>query len=276
MTYRAILAPASARDEDAAVFDLAAEVAARHQAELRILSAFPTPAVQLSYVSPPGFYIDPVLVRDVQASNDEARALIRSRAAASAARAGLAMERRVRVIEDDLALPEALAPWLPLTDLMVVGAEAGTSDFVAHALLHAGPPVLVARAPLALDALTIAIGWDGGLNAGRAVRAALPLLAEARRIVALQQPDSLSTARRRCADPARFTDYMRLHGCAVEFQRIDGGDDTGEAILKAARGCDAGLLVCGAFGHSRLAELVLGGVTRKVLAAGGPSVLLAH
>jgi nucleotide-binding universal stress UspA family protein len=276
MPHRAILAPASGSDEDAFVFKAAAQLAALQGGELRILSAFAPPAVQLSYVSPPGFYIDPTLVSDIQAGNDAARVAIRERAAEAAARAGLAMDRQVRVIESDSALLDAVVPWLPVSDLMVVGPTAGNGDFTAQALLHARMPVLVVHDGLVLKPLTVAIAWDGGLNAARAVRAALPLLGHARRIVGLQQPAGLSGARRACADPVRFADYMRLHGHTVEFDQIDGDDDTGEAILEAARGCDADLLVCGAFGHSRLAEFVLGGVTRKVLAAAGPSVLLAH
>ena len=276
MPHRAILAPASGTDDDAFVFKAAAELAALQGGELRILSAFAPPAVQLSYVSPPGFYIDPTLVSDIQAGNDAARVAIREHAGAAAERAGLAMEKQVRVIESDLALLDAAVPWLPVSDLMVVGPTAGNGDFVAQALLHARIPVLVVREGLVLKPVTVAIAWDGGLNAARAVRAVLPLLGGARRIVGVQQPSSLSGTRQTCADPARFADYMRLHGHTIEIDQIGGEDDTGEAILEAARGCDADLLVCGAFGHSRLAEFVLGGVTRKVLASAGPSVLLAH
>lgn len=276
MPHRSILCAASATDEDVHVFHCAAQLAAAQGGRLRVLAAFPPAAVQLSYVSPPGFYIDPQLLADVQASNEAARTLVHERAREAAEQAGLAFGDQATVEDEDRSLLDALLSRLPLTDLLAVGPSAATQEYVAQALLQADAPVLVIREGLCLRPATIAVAWDGGPNAGRALRAAMPLFPQARRIVVLQQAECLSAERRRAADPISLIDYLRLHGFEAEFQPIEGHADTGEAILQAARGCDADLLVCGAYGHSRMAEFVFGGVTRKVLGAAWPSVLLAH
>ena len=124
--------------------------------------------------------------------------------------------------------------------------------------------------------MTAVIAWDGGFCAGRAVRAALPLLSTAKRTIILQQPGGLSKGRRALAEPARLADYLALHGQDVVQETISGEESADEAIIDAAHCCGADVLICGAYGHSRVAETILGGVTRSVLHAAFPSVLMAH
>jgi len=121
-----------------------------------------------------------------------------------------------------------------------------------------------------------AIAWDGSAQAGRAVRAALPLLAMAESIHVLQCVTHLD---RQAGDPdiEPLNAYLTLHGVGTGVATSVEGEDEGDALLAAAQARRVGLLVAGAWGHSRLRELVFGGATHSFLRrAEGPSLLLAH
>lgn len=147
---------------------------------------------------------------------------------------------------------------------------------LAEALIDCRAPVLVARgSPDRLSGVA-AIAWDGSLQAGRAVRAALPLLATASRIVVVQQASGLD---RLIANPdvGRLGLYLAAHGLPAPEAVTAGAGDEGRALLDAARSHGADLFVAGAYGHTRFRERVLGGATRSFLDdAGGPCLILAH
>ena len=131
-------------------------------------------------------------------------------------------------------------------------------------------PTIVARAGLGVGG-TVAVAWDGGKEASRAARTALPLLQRAGRV-----------------DPGRaglvgalfrsrpVAAVLQLRGIKSEVQIV-----TELAIrpcsLKAAKGVEATPSVAGAFGHPRLQEYIFGGTTRAFLnATDGPSLFLSH
>jgi nucleotide-binding universal stress UspA family protein len=70
--------------------------------------------------------------------------------------------------------------------------------------------------------------------------------------------------------------YLARHGVSVDVVLEDTTAPVGEALLGIAQAYGAGLLVSGAFGHSRYRELVLGGVTRVLLERSTVPVLVAH
>jgi nucleotide-binding universal stress UspA family protein len=145
---------------------------------------------------------------------------------------------------------------------------------VEAALLVSGRPLLL----LPRDAGTIvggrvAIGWDGGAAAAHAVSAALPLLAHAASIEALRIGDDVANP-----EPTReLHEYLKLHGLnCVDHAINPAGEDTGEVLLDVAQRTAADLLVIGGYGHSRLREFVLGGVTRHLLSEAMVPILIAH
>jgi nucleotide-binding universal stress UspA family protein len=102
---------------------------------------------------------------------------------------------------------------------------------------------------------------------------ALPLLKTARKLHVL----TAETARTAFDASADLATYLGRHGLACERHRVTvATQPVGEALLRYARGLDADLLVMGGYGRSRLAELVLGGVTRHLLAHLERPLLLAH
>lgn len=132
-------------------------------------------------------------------------------------------------------------------------------------------PVLVARGGLKLDG-TVVVAWDGGKEASRAARKAVPLLKQAGRVLIVGAPDASS----RTFDLARLQDFLAARQVKAETQAIEGSTDAGRLLLEAARGAGADILVAGAFGHTRLREYIFGGTTRTLLNSDGPSLFLSH
>jgi nucleotide-binding universal stress UspA family protein len=164
-----------------------------------------------------------------------------------------------------------------LADLVVVGrptaqAEAPSRMTFNAALFETGRPVLVAPLQTVQSiGRTIAIAWSGSAEASRAVAAALPFIerADASVILSIASDDTAGTA------GTELADYLAWHGLAAGCHTVSGeGVAVGEALLKACAGVD--LLVMGAYTHSRLRQLILGGTTRHVLEQAAIPLLMAH
>ena len=165
-----------------------------------------------------------------------------------------------------------------LADIIVMArpkdeGEAETSAAFDAALFDSGRPVLLTPAePVAKIGESVAVAWNHAREATRAVAAAMPILRQAEKVFVL-------TAREGDSGPApsELAGYLAGHGITAKtwaFMPMSGS--IGDDILAEARDAGADLLVMGAYGHSRLRELVLGGATRGVLSRGEIPVLLVH
>jgi nucleotide-binding universal stress UspA family protein len=204
------------------------------------------------------------------------------RFAAEAGRLGVGSWEQ-RMIEDDAA--NALLLESRYADLVVLspGTPAGsrlrvTVDVPEYVALHSARPVLVVPPDHANDDLagTIAIGWDAGTEATRAVAGALPLLQRARAVlIALINPDHL-TERHGEQPGADLATYLARHGVPVEVvqERSDAG--VAAALVGMAHDAGANLLVTGIYGHSHYREWFAGGVSRSLLDKVTVPLLLAH
>ena len=164
--------------------------------------------------------------------------------------------------EDDIVAQQAR-----LADLAVVphpdATELSSSDALHAVLFDSGRPVMVApkREPRTLGT-RIAIAWNGSAESAQAVRDCLPWLVRADAVRVLHSPDY----QRRGPPAAELLPYLALHGIAAdtaEFKPVDR--EVGAGLLRAAREFGADLMCQGAYSHSRLRQLILGGVTRHVL-----------
>ncbi len=164
-------------------------------------------------------------------------------------------------------------------DLVVVGQTRSDHTSVGElsaeaALFRTGRPVLIA-APGMVDSVgeSIVIGWNRTPNAARATAAALPFLHRARQITIV----SVRTGAKQGPSPRDMAGYLSWHGVRAEVTEIEPDHRlVGEVLLEEAERVSADLLVMGAFSHSRLRELVLGGVTRHILQQAEIPVLMAH
>jgi nucleotide-binding universal stress UspA family protein len=196
-----------------------------------------------------------------------------------------------RVIDDEAGA--GLALHARVADLVVLSQAAPAPngsgpDFRPYVLLHAGCPVLLLPAELDTGFDTtrltrrVLVAWDASREAGRALHGALPLLKRAERVriaVFDEGPASHTMLDAATADPLPF---LARHGVRATLEVHPGRrgrmqrDSLGEALMTLAANDDDGLLVMGAYGHSRMRETILGGATRSVLAAMTLPVLMEH
>jgi nucleotide-binding universal stress UspA family protein len=142
-------------------------------------------------------------------------------------------------------------------------------------VFRSGGPVLLCPPVEALGHLYSAmVAWDGSSAAARAVRDAIPILSLVKTVsvVALTDDKPIDPA-----STAGVVDLLAFHGikaAAVEGTR--GSAPAGEALQDAALNMEAGLMVMGAFGHSRFREFILGGATASALRAARLPILMSH
>jgi nucleotide-binding universal stress UspA family protein len=167
-------------------------------------------------------------------------------------------------------------------DLAIVGQaepdKAAVEELIAEStLFESGRPVIIVpyiqRAPLKLDRVMVC--WDGSRPAARAVADAMPLLERA------GQVEVVIVANERGKQDeipgADMGQHLARHGLKVDVKRIVGGDiDVADALLSHAADASADFIVMGGYGHSRLREFVLGGVTRAILHSMTAPVLMSH
>ncbi|WP_119269525.1 universal stress protein [Taklimakanibacter deserti] len=152
-------------------------------------------------------------------------------------------------------------------------------DFVPRIAVAAGRPVMVVpfKKPMTSVPETVVIGWNGSREAARALFDSLPILQRAKTIHVIWVDPPAERSRSETSPGEGIADALNLHGIKVVVTPVAGSDKTaGEILLQKAADAGAGLLVIGAYGHSRLSEFILGGVTRTVLRDMKCSVLLSH
>jgi len=145
---------------------------------------------------------------------------------------------------------------------------------VEDILVGSGRPIVIAPdSPRSAASLkTIVVGWKDTPESARALGAAYPLLEAAEKVILLHVADAGSSASSALRELAR---QLKWHGISAETRDIDAGSGPLPARLAEAAGqVDADLLVIGAFGHSRLRELVFGGVTQSFLDHGDLPVFM--
>lgn len=175
---------------------------------------------------------------------------------------------------------EILADAGRLSDLLVIARPMPESDVPSimtlnAALMESGRPLLLAPPTLPTSVgRKVAVFWNGSIEASRAVAAALPFLCQAEAVVVL------SAREEQAASPGELVNYLAWHGISATEHVFAcgsaGGAQVAQTLLDEAvtRGVD--LVVMGAYTHSRLRQLIMGGVTRHVLHYANLPVLLCH
>jgi nucleotide-binding universal stress UspA family protein len=165
---------------------------------------------------------------------------------------------------------EVIATYARYSDLTVVGqSEAGRVAGLAQQLpervvLGSGRPVLIVPHSGSFERVGdhVVVAWNGAREAARAVADALPFLSRAAKVTVLE------------IDPADgsgetgkvLARRLARHGVPASARHtVSAGTPPAEILLSALADEGADLLVMGAYGHSRMREMALGGVTRAVL-----------
>ncbi|AWW74175.1 universal stress protein family domain protein [Erythrobacter sp. KY5] len=210
-----------------------------------------------------------------------------------------AAEELRREIETDLANEDVAWEWRflygmaeqrlleqsALHDIIIVGphdvgeeGSRGPSSMVGQLAIHAPVPVLVVPGDTKKFEVTapVLIGWNGSPEAATALRMALPILAKSSQVyiacVAEKNEKSFYDF-----PPTEAAIYLSRHGIEAEVISIPKGDaKIADTLFSAAQMRDCGMIVMGAYGHSRLAEMLLGGVTRRMLSEPQTPILLGR
>jgi nucleotide-binding universal stress UspA family protein len=178
-----------------------------------------------------------------EAEGDRAQLL-----AEAAHTADLILARRAKV--GDTAAPDVLDQLVTATGVPVLGIPPHSAEDFGR---------------------TILIGWNGSREAARATHDALPFLQAAKRVILCAVGEQAETSLEAAAA------MLRRHAVGVQAHKVDEPDGSaGEVLLAQAAAHAADLLVMGAYGHTRLREMVFGGATRHVLREATLPVLFAN
>jgi nucleotide-binding universal stress UspA family protein len=270
MDWARIMAPLSGGEGDRRVLAAASAVAEAFEAELACVHA-PADVADLIPWMGDGF-MGGVQATAVQ-SLREAAAAGEKAARASADACGYARRRFVALSSPVWA---ALAMESRLSDLVVFDAATARgkgplAEAFQQIMADEQRPTLVAHEGLKVGGV-VAVAWDGGKEASRAMRTAIPLLRKASQVVILSAPK----ASPRRFDPSQLKGFLQVRGVTSVVEVLCDPGDAAPALVRRAKAASADLLVAGAFGHPRLQEYVFGGATRTFLNSEGLSLFLSH
>jgi nucleotide-binding universal stress UspA family protein len=226
-------------------------------------------------------YVPPEVIETQQRDNEAAAKAAIDSLNAAAGRAGITVETAKRPASLASA-GEEFGRIARRFDLAVVAQAEPDKDAVEElvaesTLFESGRPVIIVpyiqKAPLKLNRVMAC--WDGSRQATRAIADAMPLLERAGQvelvIVASERGKQDEIA------GADMGQHLARHGLKVDVNRITEGDiDVADALLSHAADASIDFMVMGGYGHSRLREFVLGGVTRSVLRSMTVPVLMSH
>lgn len=182
-------------------------------------------------------------------------------------------------------IADSVIEWGHCFDLILLSktdtkSELGVElDFVPRIAVAAGRPVMVVPFKKQMESVpeTVVVGWNGSREAARALFDSLPILKRAKAIHVISVDPPAECSRSESWRGEGIADALDPHGIKVAVTPVESsGETAGHILLKKAADTNAGLLVIGAYGHSRLSEFILGGVTRTVLRNMKCPVLLSH
>ena len=279
MDIKQILLIQSAEVDSEAAVEVAGRLAQAHGAQVAGVCLFcePAPATADTYA------IGPKAIGDVlEHGRRKVDALTTPAATAfrkTLADRGLSVSWEVGEIDE---WRDAIVGRARLVDLVILpapGVAVSTFRGIAETLvLRSGSPSLLAppgASPRA-DFKRVALAWNGSREAKRALDDGLIFLKTAVEVaIVVADEESTRSIDRNQTEALRR--HLARHGVHAQVIRTDAGRrGAGEALIEQSTSFGADLLVMGAFGHSRAAELIVGGATRTVLTRSRIPTLLSH
>jgi len=266
---------------------LAADLARRHGSYLTALYVREWSPAQLAHRKTAELAGRPLadveeLHQEAEASIDESAAKARAEVAAVAAEYGIEIEWRVADGQANRVLPQ----YARYADLCVLDAEipaASTSAgyrFSEEMLFVAGRPVLLVprtsgRATLGTH---VAVAWNSSRASARAINDALPLLERSERTTVISVDPVDFIGRHGSLPVQKLLDHLQRHGIAAQCVELAGVPpaEIADSLQRRARAEGADLLVAGAHGHMWLRDMLLGSVTRDLLAHLRLPLMMSH
>ena len=265
MAYATVMVGLSVDQPNEARLEIAGQLAERFGAKVIGIAA--------AEFSPPLYFTSG---EQAQKLVDQGRAAIKNRIAEVESEFRAAMQNRITAVEWRCAedFPSRyIVQQARASDIIVVG-EAGrgtiADPFVqvspSDLVMQAGRPLLVVSDTCNwLDLRSVLIAWKDTTEARRAVADALPLLRKATDVTVVEIVEEQAN---RPAALSRVKDvaaWLSRHGVNASEQVPEECGEAGALLERIASEVGAGVIVAGAYGHSRLREWILGGVTRRLV-----------
>lgn len=275
MTFKDILVHVDDSARSAIRFDLAVSLAAAHQAHLVALNVRSRSVMSPGMTALFGERMDLILAQGDAEAASKARALVEAHPVPP----GVSVEwRDVAGDPTDCVALHARYSDLTIID-QTMEEEGGMPPRPASLVMAVGRPILVV--PYAGKFPTmgkrVLVGWNATREATRAVHDALPILERADLVHIMAINPDYGMAGHGDVPGADICQHLSRHGVNAVCEHIISDDlEAGEMLLSRAADEDCDLMVMGGYGHSRLQEMVLGGVTRHLLGHMTIPVLFSH
>ena len=258
--------------------DIAAELARQHGAHLTALQVIDVAIPVMALGDGGGGAVIAELMEQMRRSALVAGVKLKAAFEAALARDGIMGEWR----QVEGTTREILALHGRYADLLVLGQDDPESDsagLLEAVVFDSGRPVLAI--PFVGSSKTIGkrvlVGWNASREATRALHDALPLIAKAETVTVFLANPTRGLDGHGEEPGADIARHLARHGMKAEVAKVIADDVPDSALLlNHASDMGADLLVMGAYGHSRLREFILGGMTRSLLREMTVPVLLSH
>ncbi|MBX9633823.1 MAG: universal stress protein [Magnetospirillum sp.] len=253
---------------------LAAKLAQAQDGHVIALNVRTHPVLPQYIVSQYGAHVDKIR----EAFNEEAAC--EARAAFDAILPGYGITTEWRDVDGPLV--ETVGLHARYADISIIGqteSDEGERPLPDSLIMDVGRPVLVVPFAGTFDTIgqRVIVAWNGSREATRAVHDALPILKKASRTHVIAINPTGGMAGHGAIPGADICLHLSRHGVNAVCEHIKSDDlNVGQMLLSRAADEDADLIVMGAYGRSRLRELVLGGATRHLLRHMTAPVLLSH
>ena len=279
MTYSSLMVHLDLGVSNEALLQLTADMAERFGAGVIGVAACQPMQVQTMYGN--GYTSSDLIEQD--------RAVIESQAAEAEDRFRTVLRNRAPRLQWRASISYMqLANWVADqargADLLLMASRPDESRFesmrrpdIGDLVMRVGRPLVVVPPSIgALDLHHVVIGWKDTRETRRAVLDALPLLRSAGQVTVVEiveDAEEMASARLHLAEVVA---WLEGHGVAAEAIAEPLSGSAAAQLEAAAAAKDAGLLVIGAYGHNRLREWVLGGITRDALRHSARCSFMSH
>ena len=276
MTYATVMVSMALDRSNDARLEIAGQLAERFGAHVIGVTA--------AEFSPPLYFTDGEQAQKVL---DEGQVAIMNRVAEVEAQFRAAMQRRAATVEwrsaEDFPT-RFIVQQARAADIIIVGEDgrdalfdpfmqANPSDLV----MQTGRPLLVVpETSNWLDLRNVLIAWKDTQEARRAVADALPMLRKAKDVIVAEIVEDESGRSAALSEVKDVVAWLSRHGVVASGQVPDECGHAAAQLGRIASEAGAGLVVAGAYGHSRLREWVLGGVTKELINPSKRSSLLSR
>ena len=277
MTYATVMVSLALDESNETRLDAAGQIAERFDAGIVGIVA--------AQFSPPLYFTSGQLAQEMI---DQGRASIKKRIGELELQFRAATKDRAKQVEWRSAIDfpaRYILQQARCADMIISGGDRGAfSDPFVQAsakdlVMAAGRPLLIVPDNVTwLDLRSVLVAWKDTPEARRAIADSLPMLRKARDVTVAEIPEaggSRSAAVLRVRDVAA---WLSRHGVSASELVPEANEDRNAVVQLDGIAADvgAGVIVAGAYGHSRFRELVLGGMTQHLITQSARCVLLSH